>query len=114
MSLSALTSNRLGSQLEELAAGIISEMAKVLVAEHFRNLQDLMSEEALEFDAIRADNPYAGFRHSDERWESGCTIYQYRNVEGAHADLWECPFVTLYQGHRWQGGALYLWQTVAP
>lgn len=80
----------LRSAIEDLAARLVCYLAQAEVSGSISELEELVEEYGFEFEDIGAKNPYSSATHRGESELNGCTIYEYRHIEGEiHADVWE-------------------------
>lgn len=76
--------------IEKLAAQLVCYLAQAEVSGSISELEKIVECNGFEFEDIAARNPYSGAVHRGESELNGCTIYEYRNIEGKiHADVWE-------------------------
>ena len=80
----------LRTHLEGLASFIIDQEAQGEVRAALSKLEDLILEHDLDLSAGKEKNHLGWARHFAERSEGdGVQVYEYRNVEGSHVDVYE-------------------------
>jgi hypothetical protein len=90
LSIKGISVEDLRTTIEELALELVSSLAQTEALSSISELEEIIDVNGFEFDEITASNPYAGATHRRESELNGCTIYEYRNLEGEiHADVWE-------------------------
>ena len=86
-----LSINALRRQIEQATCLVLGHMAQARAHHLLNELQALMTKHHFDFDSIVSTNRFAWARHFAEDMRDDCQIYQYRNVEGIHVDVWEYP-----------------------
>lgn len=85
-----LSFNDLRSRIEGFAAVVICSLAEEEVRVKIEVLEDFMNRYGFDFGNVATENGLRWFRHYAERSErNDCQIYEYRNIDGVHVDLWE-------------------------
>ena len=81
--------SNLRGTIEGLACAVIHYQACSLVDSAIDELEQLMDDEDLEFENSVRSNSFGWARHYGERYiGDDCTVYEYRNVEGIHVDIY--------------------------
>lgn len=80
----------LRTTIENLAATLVCYLAQTEALGSISELEEVIDVNGFELGDITASNSYAGATHRRESELNGCTIYEYRNIDGEiHADVWE-------------------------